>query len=224
MKSTKLIYAIAFGAIIFSCSGEDGDPGPQGPQGEQGVQGEQGPQGEQGEQGESADVNEFFTSTPVTGTLSGTRSDGTTAIDHSFEFAVSGDKYDRYKINEGSDVVNIGFGRYDVITSDQSFFLEFNYNEATETVTYVGEMSLENYEPVEDSQTLYVDVDFCCETAGAADVLQISNYALNKTEGTLSFDYVLKIPGGSVNNDNDLTITGTANLKVRANLITRMGE
>jgi len=55
------MFLVLMGALVISCSGEDGEDGligPQGEQGDQGIQGEQGDQGIQGEQGDQGEQGE----------------------------------------------------------------------------------------------------------------------------------------------------------------------
>jgi hypothetical protein len=73
LKKIKLIFLLAtLAAVMGACAGEDGEIGPAG---EPGLDGEKGDKGDQGDEGDPGDGFEEIGS--LTGTISGTRRDGT---------------------------------------------------------------------------------------------------------------------------------------------------
>ncbi len=228
------------GIAIISCEGEEGEPGPVGPQGEQGPAGEQGSQGEQGDQGpqgeqgaqgdqgpqgeagQDADLEASITVEPVTGTVTGTRSDGSTPINHTFEFTV-GPEFDFVQEVEPS-VFWVLVTRQATFRSDEFLELSFDYNVTTGEVTAVNEIFFQDFEGVEDDQTLFVRATQGSSAAPVGDALQISNFNLDQANSTLTFDYVINFEGSEVNNENALRVAGSANLGFRQNVISRVAS
>ena len=219
------------GIAIISCEGEDGEPGPIGPQGEQGPtgeqgeqgsQGDQGPQGEQGEAGQDADLEAPFKVGAVTGTVTGTRSDGLTPINHTFEFTI-GPEFDFVQEIEPS-VFRILVSRQAAFQSDEFIELDFDYNATTEEVTTIGRIRFLDFEGVEDNQTLLVSASQETSVGPVGDALQVSNFNIDRANSTLTFDYVINFESSSVNNGNALRVAGSANLGFRQNVISRVAS
>ena len=117
----SVLAMLIAGLFFISCEGEEGPPGPQGNQGDQGEQGPQGDPGADGADGSTPYVIDGF----IKGTLTGTRRDGTTPINESFDFQA---KYDTEGFkDEGGGFYSLSLARSTAEAAENDNFYQGVY-------------------------------------------------------------------------------------------------
>jgi hypothetical protein len=193
IKNTTLLLAVSASLALFSCEGDQGPVGPQGAAGATGATGPTGATGATGAAGEAAmDKTGSFT-----GTLTGTRQDGT-AFSETFTYEYSEEPYEGfYDENDYAWVYRYSKPNYDAPYAEIRLHVTDKGLE-TETIT-ADYIYFQFYKEI-DSQKMF---RFSLNSGN----VETSNFSYDAATGKLSFDFTYH--GTDNSTGNDATVTGT---------------